>query len=155
MINSHNFTHTCFGIWVYIHTLHQLFVHALAVYFLSLCQNCHLVIQIHHLLLKYLLIYIKDPIDQALQLVTLTWSSKADSTLNDHYKILPCSLPLNEVWRCTQVLTDTFEWRSVALWDFNFLLTYASRRHVLLPNKTVETGSWNFVSDGEQNIPDH
>lgn len=38
---------------------------------------------------------------------------------------------------------------------FNFLKTYANRRHVLRARKTVEVGSWNFVSDGEQNIPDH
>jgi hypothetical protein len=33
--------------------------------------------------------------------------------------------------------------------------THASRRLVSLPNETVEAGSRNFASDGEQNICDH
>jgi len=37
---------------------------------------------------------------------------------------------------------------------FVFLVTCPSQSHVSLTNETDEAGSWNFVSDGEQNIPD-
>ena len=36
-----------------------------------------------------------------------------------------------------------------------FFCTCASYRHIFLPRKIVEAGSWNFVSDDEQNITAH
>jgi hypothetical protein len=38
---------------------------------------------------------------------------------------------------------------------FNLLWTNASRRHVLLPGKTVEAGSWKFCFGENKIIPDH
>lgn len=35
-----------------------------------------------------------------------------------------------------------------------FLRTCPSRSHVSSVDETGEAGSWNFASDGEQNIPD-
>ena len=37
---------------------------------------------------------------------------------------------------------------------FTFSHACPSRSHVSLANETDEAGSWNFVSDDEQNIPD-